>query len=183
MAGSREACYSSTCTVMTRRPLTRPRHWTALLRCLGAADQHIPPSVDERSATYRSVLGGIAEPILIVLDNASSEAQVLPLLPGPGPHRVIATSRHTLAGLDARLLEVGVLAQHVAVGLLNSALRAARPDDDRVSRDVGSAIFLARICGGLPLGLKIAAAIMRADAQLSIRELCQELETENERLK
>ena len=32
-----------------------------------------------------------------------------PLLPGPGPHRVVVTSRHTLAGLGARLLDVTVL--------------------------------------------------------------------------
>ena len=56
-----------------------------------------------------------------------------PLLPGPGPHRVIVTSRHTLAGLGARLLDVTVLDQEAAVALLDEALRAARPGDDRIS--------------------------------------------------
>ena len=45
----------------------------------------------------------------MIADNASSEAQVRPLLPGTGPHKVLVTSRHTLAGLGARLVDVTVL--------------------------------------------------------------------------
>ena len=61
---------------------------------------------EERAGLYRSVLAQISEPVLVIADNASSEAQVRPLLPGRGPHRVVVTSRHTLAGLGARLLDV-----------------------------------------------------------------------------
>jgi hypothetical protein len=81
----------------------------ALLRALGAAAEYIPPGVEERAGLYRSVLAGISEPVLVIADNASSEAHVRPLLPGMGPHRVVLTSRHTLGGLDARLLDVTVL--------------------------------------------------------------------------
>ena len=81
----------------------------ALLRALGVAAEHIPPSVEERAGLYRSVLAQITEPVLVIADNASSEAQVRPLLPGAGPHKVLVTSRHTLAGLDARLVDVTVL--------------------------------------------------------------------------
>ena len=51
----------------------------------------------------------IPEPVLVIADNASSEAQVRPLVPGPGPHKMVVTSRHTLGGLDARLVDVAVL--------------------------------------------------------------------------
>ena len=71
----------------------------ALLRALGVAAEHIPPGIEERAGLYRSELAQISDPVLIIADNASSEAQVRLLLPGPGPHRVVVTSRHTLAGL------------------------------------------------------------------------------------
>src|SRR6266516_2345269 len=73
----------------------------ALLRALGIQAEHIPPDVDGRAALYRSALAQIIEPALVIADNASSEAQVRPLLPGSGPHRMIVTSRHTMAGLSA----------------------------------------------------------------------------------
>ena len=134
-----------------------------LLRALGVAAEHIPPGADERAGLYRSVLAQISEPVLVIADNASSEAQVRPLLPGHGPHRVVVTSRHTLAGLGARLLDVTVLDEAAGVALLEAALRAARPEDDRISSDREAAGRLAGICGGLPLALQIAAALLKAD--------------------
>src|SRR5690348_8440459 len=77
----------------------------ALLRALGVAAEHIPPGTEERAGLYRSTLAQMGDPVLIIADNASSEAQVRLLLPGPGPDRVVVTSRHTLAGLEARLLD------------------------------------------------------------------------------
>ena len=61
------------------------------------------------------MLAQISDPVLVIADNASSEAQVKPLLPGSGPHKVLVTSRHTLAGLDARLVDVTVLDDEAAV--------------------------------------------------------------------
>ena len=87
----------------------------ALLRALGVPAEHIPPSAEERAGLYRSVLAQIGEPVLVIADNASSEAQVRPLLPGTGPHKVLVTSRHTLAGLGARLVDVTVLDEEAVV--------------------------------------------------------------------
>ena len=143
----------------------------ALLRALGVPGEHIPPTVEERAGLYRSVLAQISEPVLMIADNASSEAQVRPLLPGAGPHKVLVTSRHTLAGLGARLVDVTVLNEQAAVDLLDTALRAARPDDDRISGDRQGAGRLAGLCGGLPLALQIVAALLKADPALSTAEL------------
>ena len=110
----------------------------ALLRALGVAAEHIPPGAEQRAGLYRSALAQIGDPVLIIADNASAEAQVRPLLPGPGPHRVVVTSRHTLAGLAARLLDVTVLDDEAAVALLDAALRDARPGDDRIGADRGA---------------------------------------------
>ena len=99
----------------------------ALLRALGIPAEHIPPGAEERAGLYRSALAAVTDPALVVADNASAEAQVRPLLPGPGPHRVLVTSRHTLADLGARLLDVEVLAEQAAITLVEAVLRAARP--------------------------------------------------------
>jgi hypothetical protein len=154
----------------------------ALLRALGVPGEHIPPGAEERGGLWRSVLAQIGEPVLVIADNASSEAQVRPLLPGAGPHRVMVTSRHTLAGLGARLLDVTALDDQAAVALLDEALRAARPDDDRISSDRGAAGRLAGICGGLPLALRITAALLMADPALAVGELGDELADEMHRL-
>jgi tetratricopeptide (TPR) repeat protein len=154
----------------------------ALLRALGVPSEHVPPGAEERSGLWRSVLAQISEPLLIIADNASSEMQVRPLLPGIGPHRVMVTSRHTLAGLGARLLDVTALDDPTGVALLAEALRAARPGDNRISGDRGAAGRLAGICGGLPLALWITAALLAADPALTVEELGDELADEVHRL-
>jgi tetratricopeptide (TPR) repeat protein len=154
----------------------------ALLRALGVAAEYIPPGAEERAGLYRSVLARISDPVLIIADNASSEAQVRLLLPGPGPHRVVVTSRHTLAGLGARLLDVAVLDDEAGVALLDRALRDARPGDNRIGADRRGAARLAGICGGLPLALQITAALLKADPSRTVSEMTDELTDEIRRL-
>ena len=154
----------------------------SLLRALGVPGEHIPPGAEDRAGLYRSVLAQVTDPVLVIADNASSEAQVRLLLPGPGPHRVIITSRHTLAGLGARLLDVTVLDEQAAVALLDEVVRVARPDDDRISADPESAGRLAGTCGGLPLALRIAGALLAADPALTAADLAGELGDEVGRL-
>ena len=154
----------------------------ALLRALGVAAEHIPPTAEERAGLYRSVLAETGEPVLVIADNASTEAQVKPLLPGTGPHKVLVTSRHTLAGLDARLVDVTVLDKVSAIELLDAALRAARPSDDRISADPEAAVRLATVCGGLPLALQITGALLKADLTLGAGDLAEQLTAESARL-
>jgi tetratricopeptide (TPR) repeat protein len=154
----------------------------ALLRALGVPAEHIPPGAEERAATYRSKLAQIAHPVLLIADNASTEAQVKPLLPGTGRHKVLVTSRNTLAGLGARLVDVTVLAEEDAIALLDGALRVARPDDERITADRQAALRLARACDGLPLALQITAALLKTDPTLRAAELADELAIESERL-
>jgi tetratricopeptide (TPR) repeat protein len=153
-----------------------------LLRALSIQSEHIPVGTDARSALYRSVLAQITEPILIVLDNASSEAQVQALLPGEGPHRVVVTSRHTLAGLEARLVDVAVLRRSASVQLLDTALRNARANDDRISNYEETADRIGQLCGGLPLALQIVASILKADPSRAPGALEADLTVEHERL-
>ena len=154
----------------------------ALVRALSVPGEHVPEDAEARAGLYRSLLAQVADPVLIIADNASREAQVRPLLPGPGPHRVIVTSRHTLAGLGARLLDVTVLDQVAAVALLDGALRAARPGDERISSNDAVAGMLAEMCGGLPLALQIIAALLVADPALTAAEVAETLANEVGRL-
>ena len=118
----------------------------------------------------------------MVADNASSEEQVRPLLPGDARHRVLVTSRHTLADLDARLVDVTVLDERAGVELLDRARRVARPEDDRITGHPETAGQVAKLCGGLPLALRITAALLKGDPALSMAELAGELAIESQRL-
>ena len=164
------------------RPVEPAQALDALLRALGVDERRIPPGSEARAGLYRSVLAQLREPVLVIADNASSEAQVRLLLPGAGPHRMVVTSRHTLADLGARLLDVTILDKNTGVALLDAALRAARPDDQRISSDLNAAGRLADICGGLPLALQITAALLKADPAMGVGQLVNELTVERQRL-
>lgn len=69
-----------------------------LLRALGVTDEQIPEDVRGRASVYRSLLRD--RQALVVLDNAGSEEQVRPLLPGDGASRALITARRPLAGLE-----------------------------------------------------------------------------------
>ena len=46
----------------------------ALLRALGVPGEHVPEGADQRAGLYRSELAQVTGPVLIVADNASTEA-------------------------------------------------------------------------------------------------------------
>lgn len=91
---------------MSPQPLPVDEALGMLLRALGIADQQIPGDVAERASLYRSLLHD--RRVLVVLDNATSEDQVRPLLPGGGAGKALVTSRRLLAGLEGvRRLSLG----------------------------------------------------------------------------
>ncbi|MER7708329.1 tetratricopeptide repeat protein [Kitasatospora sp. NPDC097605] len=136
-----------------------------LLRAVGVPGEHIPPDIQDRSRLLRSALAALARAgrrVLLVLDNAATAEQVEPLLPSDGATTALVTSRHTLA-LDARLHDLRVLGDGAAVDLLDRVLRQAREADSRITDAPEDARVLARLCAGLPLALRITAALL-ADA-------------------
>lgn len=82
----------------SERPVPATEVLGRFLRRLGVAPQRIPADADERGALFRTLLA--ERRTLIVLDDASSAAQVRPLLPGVGCNAVLVTSRNRLPGLD-----------------------------------------------------------------------------------
>jgi predicted ATPase len=79
------------------RPVGPMQVLERFLRALGVPGPQIPEGLDERAEVYRNLLAG--RRILVVLDDAASESQVSPLLPGSGGAAVLVTSRTRLAGL------------------------------------------------------------------------------------
>ncbi|MEU6413916.1 tetratricopeptide repeat protein [Microbispora sp. NPDC046933] len=154
-----------------------------LLRALGLDPERIPPGTQDRARLFATVLDAYAEqgrPILLVLDNASSAEQVRPLLPGTG--KVLITSRHTL-DVGARILDLGMLAPGTAVELLARRLRLALGDaDTRVAREPAAATDVAGLCAGLPLAVRIVAALLAADPARPLRAMAEDLEEAATRL-
>jgi tetratricopeptide (TPR) repeat protein/DNA-binding XRE family transcriptional regulator len=136
----------------------------ALLQALAVPPQRIPADSAARAALYRQQLAGTRT--LIVLDNAADEAQVRPLLPGTGGCLVLITSRKHLRALDeAHTVSLDVLPTSEAVALFR---QIAGPD--RVA-DPALAEQAATLCAGLPVALRIAAALLRHRSSWSLEYL------------
>lgn len=145
------------------------------IRALGG-DPAAAHDTEERVSTYRSLLAG--RRVAVLIDNARSEEQVRPFLPGAPGCVSLVTSRDQLTGLIAR-----DNAHHVALRPLERAhavhlLRAlagdcthAVPDRDGVAGpdakdDAGHGLLgqLADRCAGLPVALRVAGLRAREDS-------------------
>ncbi|MFF0573003.1 tetratricopeptide repeat protein [Streptosporangium saharense] len=167
------------------RRLDADRAVEHFLRALAVPGEHIPADPHERLVLYRSVLNGYAaagRPILVVIDNVSTSAQAVPLLPAHPACRAIVTSREHLARMEARVLDLDILDEGDAVALLQHALDVARPGDQRIATHPEEVRSLARLCGGLPLALQIAAALLAESPVLRITELITQLLPADRRL-
>ncbi|MFE7444581.1 tetratricopeptide repeat protein [Streptomyces chartreusis] len=168
-----------------KRRLSPERALDGLLRALGMPGEHIPEGLQDRTRLYRSVLGAFAEQgrrVLVVIDNAYSAEQANPLLPGDGITAALLTSRHTL-DVDARLHDLDILDERASIELLRQALLQARgPSDTRVADAPDAAAAIAQLCAGLPLALRIAAALLADTPTRPLASLAQALEAEHTRL-
>ena len=142
------------------------------LRALGVPEAAIPAGLDDRIARYRSELAG--RRVLVVLDDAAGEQQVRPLLPGGRGCAVLVTSRQRLGALEgARQRELGVLSEEEAVRLLDAVVGGGR-----AGREPAVAAEIARLCGRLPLAVRIAGARLAARPQWPLAQLARRLRSE-----
>jgi DNA-binding SARP family transcriptional activator/tetratricopeptide (TPR) repeat protein len=146
------------------------------LRALGVDPVAIPGGVEEAAALYRSRLAG--KRVLVVLDDAADAAQVRPLLPAAPGCGVLVTSRRVLASLEgAHHLQLDVLAPAEATELLG---RVA--GDERVAAEPQPAAEVARLCGYLPLAVRIAGARLAARPTWPVKVLAERLADAQRRL-
>ncbi|WP_020664381.1 AfsR/SARP family transcriptional regulator [Amycolatopsis benzoatilytica] len=142
---------------------------------LGVPANEVPEQIHERVALYRSVIAG--RRLLVLLDDARSAEQVRPLLPPGARSMTVVTSRSRLEALAvsnaAKLRVLGTLAPEAAVSVIEELAGAADFDLNHA---------LARLCGYLPLALRIAGARLAASPQWTISDLVGELGNERTRL-
>ncbi|MEV6491163.1 BTAD domain-containing putative transcriptional regulator [Actinoplanes sp. NPDC051633] len=148
-----------------------------LLRSLDVGEERVPPGLEDRAALYRTRLAD--RRMLILLDNAAAESQVMPLLPGAPGCLVLVTSRRRLAGLDqTHTLSLDTLPVSDAVRLFT---RAA---GDRSLGDSPRELLveLVELCGRLPLAIRIAAGRFRSHRTWDLSHLVERLRDQQRRL-
>ncbi|MEV6416654.1 tetratricopeptide repeat protein [Kribbella sp. NPDC051718] len=143
---------------------------TYLLEDLGET-----PPVDLATATarFRTALAG--RRLALVLDNASDQDQVRPLLPGSGGCAVIVTSRRSMAGLGGRQFQLGEPPLEESIEMLRRI--SERPDapEDECAEVV-------RQCGGLPLAIRMAGARLASRPTWPVAHLAERLADGRRRL-
>ncbi|HEX8864153.1 MAG TPA: BTAD domain-containing putative transcriptional regulator, partial [Lentzea sp.] len=143
------------------------------LRALGVAEAAIPADLEARAQLYRTLLTD--RRVLIVLDDASDERQVRPLLPGARTCAVLVTSRERLSALGgAHQFELPVLGDREAVELLDRVIGGGR-----ATRETEQAAEIARLCGRLPLALRIAGARLAAREHWPLARLADRLKVQH----
>ncbi|WP_051342116.1 AfsR/SARP family transcriptional regulator [Pseudonocardia spinosispora] len=163
---------------LDQEPLSPLAALSSLLQSLGVSPRRVPATVADCESLYRCLLSD--RTMLLVLDNARDEAQVLPLLPPTGS--LVVTSRNRLAGLvahaGAHLVPLGALTEGESQDLLSGML-----GPDRIAAEHVSAARLVELCAGLPLALRIAGANIAvntaADPDTAISTVAAELAGED----
>jgi DNA-binding SARP family transcriptional activator/predicted ATPase len=158
----------------------RPAHPSDLLarflRALGVPDSAIPTGLAEQAETYRSLLAN--QKMLVVLDDALDEWQVIPLLPGSASCAVVVTSRSRMTGLaGAQPFEVGVMDNPQSIDLLGRIV-----GHKRISAEARSALVLVKSVGGLPLALRVIGSRLASRPRWTLASLVGRLSDEQTRL-
>jgi transcriptional regulator with XRE-family HTH domain/tetratricopeptide (TPR) repeat protein len=159
-----------------QRPVDPADALASLLLTAGVAAAQIPPGLEARMALWRDRLAG--RRLLLVLDDAASSEQVLPLLPGAGGSLVLVTSRRHLSALEnATAISLDTLPPGQAAGLLVrlAARPVLSPDDPAVGQLTG-------LCGYLPLAIGMVARQLHHHPAWTVAGRAAELAAARDRL-
>ena len=148
----------------------------SLLLTIGVPAGQVPTGLEARIALWRDQLA--SRRLLLVLDDALSSEQVLPLLPGASGSLILVTSRRHLTALEgATAISLDILWPGEAAALLVGL--AARPG---LSPDDAAVSELARLCGYLPLAIGMLARQLHHHPAWSVAVRAAELAAERDRL-
>ncbi|MER6264894.1 BTAD domain-containing putative transcriptional regulator [Streptomyces sp900105245] len=158
------------------QPVTPGGALDSLLRALGVPGERIPEDLAGRTALWRATITG--RRLLLLLDNAADADGVRPLLPTAPGCLVLVTSRARLVDLDsAQWISVDVMSPEECAKLVAETL-----GEQRYAAEPEAAAELARLCGHLPLALRIATARLRNRPRWTLRYLADRLRDEARRL-
>lgn len=144
----------------------------SLLLHLGIPQQRIPADSADRAIMFREQLSGAK--ILILLDNAADEQQLLPLLPASPECMVIITSRRNLSVDGAVSLPLDVFPEHEALEYVTASIGT-----DRAAAEPDAVAELLGYCGRLPIAVALAAHRLRARPAWHVHDLVVRLRKQN----
>jgi tetratricopeptide (TPR) repeat protein len=142
--------------------------------CLGAlgVDRRVmPATLSARVNLYRTYTKD--KPVLVTLDDVVEPAEVAPFVPTAPGSVVLVTSNSRLSELvldDAAIVPIDPLPDAAAVDFL-----ARRSGGERVSLEPEAMRELVRLCGGLPVTLRVAAGRLRSHSSLAVADLVEEI--------
>jgi tetratricopeptide (TPR) repeat protein len=142
-----------------------------LLTAVGVDPRSLPASLEDRIALWRDRMAG--QKALLVLDNAASSDQVMPLLPGGEGCLVLVTSRRHLGDLPETT--VPVLLEALPADQAETMFRRLAPR--ATSAPAAAVSELARLAGFLPLAISLLARVFARHPCWSLADLIRETET------
>ncbi|NJP65289.1 AfsR/SARP family transcriptional regulator [Streptomyces spiramenti] len=147
-----------------------------LLAAASIPSEELPTVSSGRAARWQSYMR--SRRMVLILDNAASSEQVRALIPASSDSLVLITSRPRLTGLDGvEWLSVGALPEQDSDQLLRATLGA-----ERVDREPDAASDLVRLCGSLPLAVRIASARLANRPHWTVQRLVERLRDHSRRL-
>lgn len=148
---------------------------TGFLSALGFSANILPPTRDQRTGLYRSILA--TRRLVVLLDNVRSERQIRPLLSESATSTTLIVSRSSLLGIDgARRVPVSLPSDDVAESMLVAMLPAHTPAEEK---DIAR---IATLCGGIPLALGIVARRLTVLPHVTLSSVIAELGEPNRAL-
>lgn len=150
-------------------PLTPDEALHSLLRMAGVPGRRIPSGFTERVAAWRAEMAG--RRMVVVLDDVPAAGSTQSLLPQSGSRCLtLITSRSQVHALPSALtLALAVLADTDAIEMFARIAGTASPDEEEATTEV------VRLCGYLPLAIRLAAGWLAQENSLSVAELAREL--------
>ncbi|GAQ50449.1 regulatory protein AfsR [Streptomyces acidiscabies] len=160
-------------------PMEPAKALRGFLEALGVAPGAVPSTPHGQTTLYRSLLAD--KRMLVVLDNAGSPDQVVPLLPGNPDCAVLITSRRKLTEPvvrhGARPLGLDALSPDDARRVLDTRLGA-----ERTAAEPDAVDELLAHCGGYPLALGVIVGRAACTPRLPLARLAAELRESTTRL-
>jgi tetratricopeptide (TPR) repeat protein len=159
-----------------QRPVEPIDALATLLLAIGVAPQQIPAGLDDRAALWRDRMAH--RKALLLLDDATGDDQIRPLLPGTDGTLVLVTSRRRLTALtEAFALTLDVLAEKDATQLFSRVVNrpGLLPSEPAVAQIV-------TLCGHLPLAISLVAGQLKYHPAWTAADLVVELTSAADRL-